>query len=259
MLIIATLASSILYNNEYDVVRATPDFSIIASMFIWIMSIVAMFIYRQMNNMLEMFPQSNNSRFVSSQLFNYIVVIWVGLTVLFMYLISFFVIMGISHIREDVRLALRFDIGFLMVGFFVFLIYAFLVVAVCVLIAAIVRKWTYYGIAVLGIFLLSLMGIGAKFITEEFNLALFFLKGIAIWLLITLASLIVNYHTVYYRDWGKISLSAILCIFIADGFRVIALPLGVTDLTPSSVGIAVSNNTNGCFTLTEWQQSKYRK
>jgi hypothetical protein len=198
-----------------------------SSFFIWLTIgfIITMFIYRQTNAKLSVFPQTNNSRFISSLMINYINAALASLMVLFIYLASLGAIKLLSLFRDNIRFALHIDAGFIAAGFFVYLAYVFLIAAVIELAGTILRKWNYYA-AITFIALLSLIIINFSrvmeyapkvlaFLIGEPSLPLFFVKAAGLWLVITAASLIINRFTVYGKSQNKTATKGVVIICVA--------------------------------------------
>jgi hypothetical protein len=175
--------------------------------------LILMFLYRQTNAKLSVFPQTNNSRFISSLAINYAIAGVVAIVALIMYLLSLAVFKILSRFVDNIYFALNIDIWFIVFGFFVYLAYIFLFIAFIELIAAILRKWTYYAIAVfVALASLAAVNIAAvveqapnalSFLIREPSLSLFFIKAIGLWLVITVAGFIINRFTVYHKSRNK--------------------------------------------------------
>jgi len=210
--------------------------------------IICMFLYKQTNDNLSMFPQTNNSRFISSQIMNYAIVFFVGLVSLVIYLLYYGVIKLLSAFKENVYLALSFDMGFIIGGFFVFIAYSFLVVALIELAGAILRKWTYYAGAVFMVLvILATTNIGTvaeyapktlAFLIREPSVGLFLAKAAALWLAIVAISLVINRFTVYYKTQNTIKKKN---VFIVGIVISTVLLLGVSLLAYSDSSQSVSN------------------
>jgi MFS family permease len=200
----------ILKNNDDFRGYHFTDFSVWFIIGIIIGITVLIFMYRQTNTTLSAFPQTNNSRFISSVLVNYIIAVFSSLLVLVMYLIDLGVITLLSVFKDNIRFALNIDIGFIVAGLFVCLAYMFLIIAVIELAGTILRKWTHYAviafIALVSITIinLSLVGnyaLGAfAFLMEEPSLALFFIKAICLWIIVTGLALVINRFTIYGKS-----------------------------------------------------------
>ena len=171
---------------------------------------IFMFMYRQANNNLSVFPQTNNSRFISSLIVKYALAVCVGVVSLVMYLLCYLAIKLLSVFKENVYLAFNFDASFIVAGFFVFIAYSFLAVAAIELIGTIFRKWTYYAAAVfvaltfLAIYNIetagSLITKALSFLWREPSIGLFMIKAAALWLAIVALSLVINRFTMYYKS-----------------------------------------------------------
>ena len=181
--------------------------------------IILMVLYRQTNGRLSVFPQTNNSRFISSLLMNYIIAVIAALTVLAIYFVNLGVIKLLSLFRDNIRFALTVDAGFIIEGFFVYLAYIFLIISAIELIGAILRKWTYYA-AVAFTALLSLIVRNEyapkllAFLINEPSLTLFFIKAVGLWLVITAAALVINRFTVYHKSQAAKKGLVIICVAI---------------------------------------------
>jgi len=194
---------------------------------------IVMFLYRQTNAKLSVFPQTNNSRFISSVIVNYVIAIIGTFAVLVMYLVNLGIINLLTAFRDNIHLALNIDIGFIIAGFFVYLAYIFLIIAVLELVGTILRKWTYYAaIAFIALFSLAVINIlrvieyapkVLAFLISEPSLPLFFLKAFGLWLVITVAALVINRFTVYGKSPTKASKGVVIaCVVIAAVISVVA-------------------------------------
>jgi len=205
--------------------------------------------YRSINAKFSVFPQTNNSRFISWLLFNYSIAIIIALMLLIMYIANYSIIMLMSVFIDNIHLALNVDFGFIVAGFFVYLIYSFLIVAVIELISAMIRKWSYYAIVTfITLFALLIVNIEKaveqlprilSFLIDEPSLIFFFLKAAGLWFVITAVSLVINYFTVYHKSQNLILKKrvTIACIIIA---------VVVTIVTPMILrfSVTIMDNTN---------------
>jgi len=224
--------------------------------------VVGNIMYRSTNAKLSVFPQTNNSRFISWLLYNYSIAIIVSVVLLITYSIQYGVLMLMSIFTDSVHLALDFSFGFTFAGFFVYIIYSFLILSIILLIGAVIRKWSYYAIATL-ITLFTLIIINLEmvifyiqrvlsFLITEPSIILFSLKAIGLWLLITAVTLVINYYTVYYKsqNWVLKRRITIACIIIA---------VVITIITPMvfnfSVTISSNQNTGATHTDGGWSYS----
>ncbi|MDR2571018.1 MAG: hypothetical protein LBD23_12135 [Oscillospiraceae bacterium] len=249
ILTVSLLSTIISVSQSSDTVQYhnTMDFS---SFFLFGMIlgylVNSIFTYRSTNAKLSVFPQSNNSRFISALLYTYVFVIILATVLVTMYLIQYGIVKLISFFVSNLYFALDFDIGFIIAGFFAYLAYSFLVIAVIEFIGTILRKWTYYAVAAFvtffAIFIMNFRVIIDKlsnifsFLGSEPSLVLFFLKAIGLWLVITLVSLVINYFTVYYKfqDRGEKKRLILICTAIVVAITVLASYIPIFNFIPSS-------------------------
>ena len=251
LILLASLAGTVLMIIEnidgfsHNIVT-DPSVTILICVFIGYS--ISVFMYRSANDKLSVYPQTNNSRYISWLLVNYSMMVIFALLILVPYLIHYGVIMLMSAFNDSIHLALNVDFGFIVIGFFVYLIYSFLIISVVELIGAAVRKWSYYAIVTLAA-LLTLMMVNLERVIEnipkvlsflifEPSLILFFLKAVGIWLGITAVTLILNHYTVYHKsqNWVLRRRIVIACVIIA---------VLITILTPIlfRFDIVISSNT----------------
>jgi hypothetical protein len=213
--------------------------------------IITMFIYRQTNAKLSVFPQTNNSRFISSLIINYVTAAFASLTVLLMYLVSLGVIKLLSVSKDNVHFALTIDGGFIAAGFFVYLAYVFLVIAVIELAGTVLRKWHYYAaitfIALLSLIIINFIRVieyapkALAFIIGEPSLPLFFVKAAGVWLVITAASLIINRFTVYSKTLNKtVTKKAVIIGAALAVVLLLVVPAFILFNTTSESGFSMS-------------------
>jgi len=126
--------------------------------------------------------------------------------------------------------------------------YSFLIIAVIELIGTILRKWTYYAIAVF-VALLSLTIVYMtevieyvpkvlSFLTKEPSFGLFMLKGLAVWFAIVVVSLVINRFTVYYKNQGILKTKNIVIICAVIG-AVIMIVIQIFIILIMSTGESV--------------------
>ena len=240
---IASPISTILYNNSppglsyYNM----PDFSVTFFFGLIIAYITLMFLYRSMNDKLSVFPQTNTSRFVTTQAGYYIAAIILALISLISYLCYYGSFKLLSHFAENIYFALNFNAGFVIAGFFTFLIYIFIIIATLELIGTILRRWTYYAIVILtSLVVLGILYIGRvieylpsllSFIVREQSFGLFMVKAIGLWLAIVAVSLIINRYTVYNNSRNILKIRRVAITSIAIGvIVVIVVPLVILSL-----------------------------
>jgi len=201
------------------------DFSVSFLFGMGIGFIIIMFTYRQTNAKLSVFPQTNNSRFISSMIVNHIGAAVALLIVLAMYLLNLSAVHILSVFRDNIRLALTIDASFIVMGFFVYLAYIFIIIALIGLAGAILRKWTYYA-AVVFIALGALILINRlrviqyaprvlAFLIGEPSLPLFFVKAFGVWFVLTAASLVINRFTIYSKGQNKTATKGVVIACVA--------------------------------------------
>jgi hypothetical protein len=218
--------------------------------------IVTHVMYRTINVKLSVYPQTNNSRLISSMLINYFIVAMVLVSILVMYLINLGVFKLMAAFSYNIVFALNIDTGFIVAGFFVYLAYGFLIVSVIELIGTILRKWTYYAaVALTTLFALLIVNLARvidhlsgmlAFLIAEPSLLMFFLKAAGLWLAITAVTLVINRYTVYYKSHNQVLRKSIViaCIIIAVAI-IVVLP-GIM------FNVSVYDNSNE--TYWEWDE-----
>jgi hypothetical protein len=221
--------------------------------------IVSVIIYRTTNVKLSVYPQTNNSRLISSMLLNYFIIVSVLLINLVMYLINLGVFKLMSDFSYNIVFALNINVGFIIAGFFIYLAYSFLIVSIIELIGALLRKWTYYAaVALTTLFVLlvvnfvrvigHLPGILA-FLVSEPSLLLFFLKAAGLWLAITAVTLLINRYTVYYKSRNQILRKSVVIVCIITSATIIVFLPGLV------FNASVSNNGGDIYR--EWDEGDY--
>jgi hypothetical protein len=219
-------------NNNTRFYFNVSDISEIIIFAMIIVSIVSVILYRTTNVKLSVYPQTNNSRLISSLLVTYFTVFAVLGFFLVMYLINLGVFMLMSVFSYNIIFALNVDFRFIIAGFFVYLVYGLLIVSVIELIGAVLRKWTYYAAVILttlfALLIINFAGVFGylpkvfAFLVAEPSLLLFFLKATGLWLAITALTLIINRYTVFYKSHNQIMKkgTVITCIVIAAAIIV---------------------------------------
>ncbi len=169
--------------------------------------------YKQANDYFSVFPQTNTSRFLSSQIILYLWTALITITSFVLYLMQFLVFKLLSIKNNNIILAYKTDAGLILIGIFVYFLYGLLMVAFFSLVAAIIRKFNTFAVVLLlilaAVIFTSELGIvGAikeslSFLIKEDRIGFFFLKGLVAWLLLFIASLFINKYTVYYKTQRK--------------------------------------------------------
>ncbi len=174
-----------------------------------------LFYYKKFNTEHEVFPQTNKSRFLSFLLYNYGLFLKVSVISLLLYLIQYGIISIIAKFNGNVLFAYDFSMTFVLWGFIVNLIYGFLAISLLIFIGVLDRKFglifrfIFGGIALL--FLISANGNSMseyiiKFVgfwTKEPSLILFTIKSVALWVIVSWLSWIINSNTVYYKSQSQ--------------------------------------------------------
>ena len=192
-------------------------------------------VYRTQNQLYSVFPQTNTSRFLSNQVIDYILILYMAVALLLIYLVEYAVVAVIAIFKSNVKIVYNFNLGFLVSGFFVLIMYAAIIMAAITLVAVLVRKFRIYAIlgfgAVVALIIMlmpmavELYGKVLGFLIFESDLAMFFLKGIALWLVMFASSFLINKHTVYYGSGGSLSIVGIVAIIAVGIAALIVMPL----------------------------------
>ena len=227
---------SVLGNNHSVMHHVTSDPSTFFLIAIPIGFIINAFLYRKTNVKLSVFPQTNNSRLISALCMGYIFAIIVAAVLLIIYLVNYGIIMLMSAFTDSIRLGLNIDAGFVIIGFFAYLMYTILIISVIELIAAIMRKWTYYAaiafVALFSLMILNLTKVDVylskilAFLIYESSVILFFLKAIGLWIVITALTILINKYTVYYKSRNRTltKFVVVMCVIIVV-FIIIVIPV----------------------------------
>lgn len=211
------------------------DFSLAIFFGIGLRYFVQMLMYRSTNDKLSVYPQTNNSRFISSLLYNFIEVFALAAFALATYLIRYIIIWVLTLFMAHVHFALDFDLSFIIIGFFVYVAYSLLIVATIELVGVILRKWTYYAIvgftAALSLVIANFSVVIENalnvlaFLTGETSLIMFFIKAIGILSAIIAISIVINRYTVYYKNHRRaLSKGVVVGCIAVTTVIIIALP-----------------------------------
>ena len=170
--------------------------------------------YRLVNRNFEVYPQTGVSRFLFTQALFFIWSVSLALLCMVLYLVQYGTIAAIAAFRGNIHLIYKFDMGFVLAGLSVFIIYTSVIFAIAALIAALIRKFRFYAIAVFAIALGlltaninksggSLLKPLAVFLASEQSMLLFIVKGVCLWLVLVTLALIADKHT-YYRASSRV-------------------------------------------------------
>lgn len=234
------------------------DYSIPFMIGILIAIIIMSVTYRTTNELYSVYPQTNTSRFLSSQILYHI---WIVLTAVFlelMYLLQYFLFRLISIKYKNVVLVYKFNLSFVIAGFFVLIIYSILISAIITLTATLIRKFNIYAILIFTIMVVSSFANRIQtinlfkktfgFLLFEKSPGWFILKGLVLWLVLFVISLIINKYTVYYKGYIKTSKPIITTIVIAS---VIAIGLNTFLVSESKIKATPSSS------IDEVEESNY--
>ena len=173
----------------------------------------------------EVFPQTNTSRFLSAQMLFHIWIVWISLVCLILYLIQYGTIAAIAAGHENIHFVYKFDMGLVLTGFIVMIIYVAVISGIISLIAALVRKFRVYAVAVLivvlGLAFADIVIDGnffklvSGFLAFEPSIILFVVKGVFLWLVLLTLTLVINKYTVYYRETARFSRGVSMAITAA--------------------------------------------
>ena len=214
---------SILENREYVMPINMQNF---ANTMFFAGVLVSLFItasYRSNNNLYSVFPQNNVSRFLSSQIINYSFIIFLAVASIVAYLIQYSIFSFFASTYDNVHLAYRFDLGYVLNGFIVFILYLSLAFSIISLGGVIFRKYRLYSFVAFMIMLFGVayndtlkafMGQIISIIVKENSLILFYLKGTLAWLIIMVVSFAINKNTDYNRSEKQFSKYVIALILI---------------------------------------------
>lgn len=171
-------------------------------------AVVMIYNYKKSNKANEVLPQTNKGRFLAYSISNYTFYIKISILCLVLYLIQYGVITLLGNSASNIHLAYAFSVNFLIWGFVVNLIYGFLAISLIILLGALDRKFGLYFRIIICIvlfitvineqFLLKSSLNLINFLTREPSLTLFCIKGVALWIIISLLSWFINSNTVYY-------------------------------------------------------------
>ena len=236
LLLLSTLIGTILHiihNTGYVSFHTVADHSntfLLALVFGYLFGITT---YRNTNDKLSVYPQTNNSRYISWLLTNYILVVVIALIALLRYLLQLGVLSIFLVFTDSIHFALNIDFEFIIAGFLVYLVYCFLIVALFELIGAILRKWRYFAaMALAAVLSLMLTNIAAvieyapkalAFLIKEPSLIVFLLKAAGAWIVLTAAALVLNRYTVYHKSQSQAAKRGFIAVYIIIAVVIIVV------------------------------------
>lgn len=164
--------------------------------------IVMNIMYKQSNHYYSVFPQTNTSRFLSSQIIMYFWMVLIAFLSLVKYLLQYVFFWSLTLENTNIKLLYKFDIGFVISGFFVLLTYGFIMISVITLVAVLIRRFKIYSIIACVVFLaivftnlnktIDVIRDKLGFLIRETNLGPFFSKGFTVWILVCCIAFVVN-------------------------------------------------------------------
>lgn len=189
--------------------------------------------YRTTNDQYSVYPQTDSSRFLSSQFINYVYLLFLAVASLVVYFLQYGFYGILAATKENIFLAYKFNMEYVIVGFLIFLIYLSLITAGITLVAVLLRKYRVYAfVAAATAFSLimyndlvkSFFTKGFGLIVNEKSITLFMIKGILLWLLIMITSFLINKKTVYYRTEKSFSKPIVAVIVVVVFYGLIIIP-----------------------------------
>ncbi|MCL2426835.1 MAG: hypothetical protein FWD05_10930 [Oscillospiraceae bacterium] len=236
--------------------RISSDLSVTVFLGIFIGYVVIMFVYKSDNNKFAVYPQTNNSRFLSSLISNHLGIIFVATFLLVLYFMHFGTARLMSVFIDDIHFALNFSLGFVIAGFFVYLSYSFLLLALITLFGAIVRKWKHYAVLAFAVILSIMIGNlntvieiipdALAFIIREPSLLMFFLKAAGLWTILTVLAIVINNYTVYYKSYSRIMLK-----------WVVATCVGIVIIVPVLFGLLYNTPPATTYDTWAWEDDHF--
>ena len=233
--------------------NSTPEFYSFMDMSFWLPFgvVIGLIIvaagYVNNNKSYEVYPQTNTSRFLSTQVLYYAFVVFIAAALLVIYLIQYAVAAPIALGQENTTLPYVFDPVFLIAGLLVLIVGLSLAVAHISLVAALIRKFKIYAIAAFVVMLavlyargeysLGLVSTVFSFLGSESSVILFLIKGIVLWAGLFTLTYVINRHTVYYRSVApsknfitQIVATSVVVALITGGTTLLAKPVTLNQL-----------------------------
>lgn len=187
--------------------------------------------YRESNQRFEVYPQTNTSRFLCTQVIYHCWIVFLSLFSMALYLIHYGVLAIFAAMYENLHLIYPFSLGYVLTGLVVLIIYASVISGFVFLITALVRKFSIYALTFIavsvGLILTNHAAASAAFkvfsgflIFEE-SVLMFIIKGVAAWVALFVVNFMINKHTVYYQDYKALSKNTLLRIAVTGLTAVI--------------------------------------
>lgn len=217
--------------------------------------------YKNTNDYYSVFPQTSNSRFLSSQIILYLWLALISIISLVLYLFQLCMFKLLSKFNRNILFAFDLDAGLTFIGVIVFFLYGCMMIALFSLAAALIRRFNTIAIVVIlliaALLLTSEKGLfkaiadSLDFFNKEGSLALFFLKGIFTWLLLFAGSLAVNRFTSYYKAQRVYKNSIVAAVGIAALIIISIIRSTITENEPT-VNYGSYRTNNNFFNNDVW-------
>lgn len=187
--------------------------------------------YQSYNYKYEIYPSNNKTSFVSYMLFCYIFLVKVQIIALLLYTTQYGIFSLIGLLKGNIYFVYKFDILYLITGFFIYLLYGFLVISIIVFIGSLNRKYSWISkISFIVFIILCFMGFSnirtyinmidnvvINFIVKESNILIFIIKTASICLALIVLSMLINQYSnnnKKEKNYGYITLIACIGILI---------------------------------------------
>lgn len=163
--------------------------------------------YKYYNYRHQIFPQNSRNSFAAYTLFCYLSFLKIQAAALGLYILQYGICELFNIIKGNIDFAYRFNLFFLVSGFFVVLLYGFIIITLIILLGALDRKFTwYFRVSIIGtlVILFLTLRLGwlldrIHLLTKEYSLALFIVKALGILVLLLLLSYGINESTRQYK------------------------------------------------------------
>ena len=226
--------------------------------------------YKEYNLRLQVFPQSNKSRFISYELFCYISFLKIQLLSLTLYFVQYGIGMILSLIKGNIKFAYQFSLQFIVAGFLVNLMYGFVAIAFVILIGVLDRKFKWIfrivgiGSIIIGLafqeYSLPLLGNVIHIITRESSIILFLIKIICLWIVLICIYHSINKHTKNFEAEKKLSNTKkmiAIAVTVALALLIIAFinysSYSITDSISSANVTKVETSMEETIEQEDWQ------
>lgn len=184
--------------------------------------------YQSYNYRYEIYPSNNKTSFVSYMLYCYIFFVKVQIIALLLHIAQYGIISLIGLLRGNILFAYKFDILFLITGFFIYLLYGFLVASLIIFLGSLNRKYSgilkYLFVIIVALrsyfyneIIYIIDNLVINIIVKESSVLKFIIKTVSICLGLIVLSMILNQSSAINKkekNYGFITLIACIGIFI---------------------------------------------